>query len=254
MPLARVASDLVAEASLLLATLLLGETVWSRRALIREHRLLEVETAKSEELLLNVLPKTVAERLKEQPGVIADAFPEVTVLFADIVDFTEHATISPPNEIVILLNELFSQFDALAESRGLEKIKTIGDAYMLAGGLPDPTPGHAGAMADMAQAMLEIASRHSFPDGAPVRLRIGIDSGPVVAGVIGRRRFIYDVWGDTVNTASRMESEGSPGCIQITERMRDLLPKRYVLQDRGTRQVKGKGALNTYFLATGKDA
>jgi class 3 adenylate cyclase len=150
---------------------------------------------------------------------------------------------------VALLNDLFSQFDGLTEARGLEKIKTVGDAYMVAGGLPDPRPDHPVAMAELALGMLELAAGRSLPDGGPVRLRIGIASGPVVAGVIGRRRFSYDLWGDTVNTASRMETTGVPGCIQVTQRTRELLGERYLIRERGMIQVKGKGEMRTYFLS-----
>jgi class 3 adenylate cyclase len=248
-PVLRVLSELVREVSLWLAILLLGDAVHSRRALAREHRLLEVERGRSEGLLRNMLPASIAERLKQRQEVIADASPQVTVLFADIADFTSHAERSPPEATVALLNELFSQFDALTETRGLEKIKTVGDAYMVAGGLPDPMADHAGAIAELALEMLELAARRSFPEGGPVRLRIGVDSGPVVAGVIGRRKFGYDLWGDTVNTASRMETTGVPGCIQVTERTRQLLGERYVFQERGVIQVKGKGKMLTYFLS-----
>jgi class 3 adenylate cyclase len=248
-PVLPVLSELVREVSLWLAILLLGDAVHSRRALAREHRLLEVERARSEGLLRNLLPASIAERLKQRQEVIADASPKVTVLLADIADFTPHAERSPPEATVALLNELFSQFDALTETRGLEKIKTVGDAYMVAGGLPDPMPDHAGAIAELALEMLELAARRSFPDGGPLRLRIGVDSGPVVAGVIGRRKFGYDLWGDTVNTASRMETTGVPGCIQVTERTRQLLGERYVFQERGVIQVKGKGKMRTYFLS-----
>ena len=247
-PVLLVLTEMVREVSLWLAILLLGDAVHSRRALAREQRLLEAERARSEGLLRNMLPESIAERLKQRQEVIADASPQVTVLFADIVDFTPHAERSPPEATVALLNELFSQFDALTESRGLEKIKTIGDAYM-GGGLPNPRPDHARAVAELALEMLDLAARRSFPDGGPVRLRIGIDTGPVVAGVIGRRRFSYDLWGDTVNTASRMETTGVPGCIQITERTRKLLGDRYVLRERGRIQVKGKGKMHTYFLS-----
>jgi class 3 adenylate cyclase len=208
-PVLPVLAELLRDASLWLATLLLGDAVHSRRSLRRAYRLLEVERARSEGLLRNMLPEPIADRLKQREEVIADAFGEVTVLFADIVDFTEHAQRSPPEATVALLNDLFSQFDALTETRGLEKIKTIGDAYMVAGGLPDPTPDHAAAVAELALEMLNVAARRSLPDGGPVRLRVGVDSGPVVAGVIGRRRFSYDPWGDTVNTASRMQTTGS---------------------------------------------
>jgi class 3 adenylate cyclase len=241
-PVVPVIGEVVRDASLWLATLLLG-------ALARERRLLEVERARSERLLRDMLPTSIAERLKQGEGVIADGFGEVTVLFADIADFTSHAERSPPEATVALLNDLFSRFDALTESRGLEKIKTVGDAYMVAGGLPGPMPSHAEAMAELALEMLEVAGARRLPDGDPVRLRIGIDSGPVVAGVIGRRRFSYDLWGDTANTASRMETTGIPGCIQITERTRHLLGDRYQLTERGRIQVKGKGTMCTYFLS-----
>lgn len=197
-----------------------------------------------------MLPEAIAERLKQrQEGIIADGFSEVTVLFADIVDFTAHAERSPPEATVALLNDLFSRFDALTEARGLEKIKTIGDAYMVAGGLPDRRPDHAAAVAELALGMLELAAGCRLPDGRPVRLRIGVATGPVLAGVIGRRRFSYDLWGDTVNTASRMETTGVPGCIQVTERTRQLLGERFLFQQRGRIQVKGKGTMRTYFLS-----
>jgi adenylate cyclase len=217
-------------------------------ALDQEHRLLQVERAKSERLLLNVLPKSVAERLKEREETIADAFLEVTVLFADIVGFTPQAERVSPDRTVKMLNDLFSEFDGLTEQRRLEKIKTIGDAYMVAGGLPEPTSDHANAVADLALDMLKVARRHFLSDDEPVKLRIGMDSGPVIAGVIGRRKFIYDLWGDTVNTASRMESHGIPGCIHVTERTRALLGDRYTFSDPQRIRVKGKGEMTTYFL------
>jgi class 3 adenylate cyclase len=248
-PALPVLGDLLRDASLWLAILLLGDAVHSRRALRRAYRLLEEERARSEGLLRTMLPASIAGRLKQRQQVIADASPQVTVLFADIVDFTAHAAHSPPAATVALLNELFSQFDGLTEARGLEKIKTVGDAYMVAGGLPDPMPDHAGAMAELALEMLDVAAGRSLPDGGPVRLRIGIASGPVVAGVIGRRRFSYDLWGDTVNTASRMQTTGVPGCIQVTERTHDLLGERYLFRERGMIRVKGKGKMRTYFLS-----
>ena len=217
-PVLSVLGVLVDEATLWLAILLFGDAVHSRRVLAHQQRLLEAERARSEGLLRNMLPASIAERLKQRQEVIADASPKVTVLFADIADFTPHTERSSPEATVALLNDLFSQFDTLTETRGLEKIKTMGDAYMVAGGLPDPIPDHAAAMAELALEMLEVAARRSLPDGGQVRLRIGIASGPVVAGVIGRRRFSYDLWGDTVNTASRMQTTGVPGCIQVTER------------------------------------
>ncbi len=181
-------------------------------ALDREHRLLQVERAKSERLLLNVLPQSIAERLKEREEIIADAFPEVTVLFADIVGFTPQAERVSPNRTVEMLNDLFSEFDRLTEQRELEKIKTIGDAYMVAGGLPEPTSDHAETVADLALDMLEVARSRTLSDGEPVRLRIGIDSGPVVAGVIGRRKFIYEPVG-------RHREHGQPDGIPRDSRM-----------------------------------
>jgi class 3 adenylate cyclase len=239
--------EILRDGSLWLATLLLGDAVHARHALRHEHRLVEAERARSEGLLHNLLPVAVAERLKRHE-VVADAFGEVTVLFADIVDFTEHSRRTTPEATVTLLNELFSAFDALTGARRLEKIKTIGDAYMVAGGLPDPAPGHAVAVAELALGMLEVAARCRLPDGGPVQLRIGVDSGPVVAGVIGSRRFSYDLWGDTVNTASRMQTAGVAGCIQVTQRARQLLGDRYQFRERGRIQVRGKGEMRTYFL------
>jgi adenylate cyclase len=214
----------------------------------RAHRALAVEREKSETLLLNVLPGPIARRLKEEEGVIADAFEEVTVLFADIVDFTPLAERLPPNEVVALLDEVFTAFDRLADGQGLEKIKTIGDAYMVAGGIPVPRPDHAEAVAEMALGMLEEVARCAERFGAPLSVRIGIDTGPVVAGVIGRRKFIYDLWGDPVNTASRMESHGLAGSIQVTRRTHELLQDRYEFEERGTVSIKGKGKMTTYIL------
>ena len=206
----------------------------------------EKERAKSERLLLNVLPEAIAARLRDTQGTIADGFDDVTVLFADIVDFTRMSADAAPAEIVGLLNELFSRFDQLAERHGLEKIKTIGDAYMVAGGIPVAREDHAEAVAEMALDMLaEIGARQ---DERAVQLRIGIDSGPVVAGVIGLQKFIYDLWGDTVNTASRMESHGVPGGIQVTERTFQRLRDRYRFEERGAVQVKGKGEMLTWLL------
>jgi len=225
-----------------------GQRELALEALDHEHKLLQTERAKSERLLLNVLPEPIAARLKEREEVIADAFPDVTVLFADIVGFTPLTERVTPERTVEMLNELFSEFDLLAERHGLEKIKTIGDAYMVAGGLPKPTDDHASAAAEMALGMLEVATRLYAPDGEQVRVRIGMDSGPVIAGVIGRSKFIYDLWGDTVNTAARMESHGLPGRIQVTQRTRDRIRDRYTFEPRGFVQVKGKGQVSTYFL------
>jgi len=216
----------------------------------RERALAElgVERAKSERLLLNVLPESIAARLKESDEVIAEGFDSATVLFADIVGFTPLAQRLEPAATVDLLDRIFAHWDALAESHGLEKIKTIGDAYMVAGGIPQPRPDHAEAIAEMALAMGAEVERCAAEAGVPLQVRVGIDSGPVVAGVIGRAKFSYDLWGDTVNTASRMESHGLPGEIQVTERVCERLRERYELSQRGTIEVKGKGPMTTYLL------
>jgi class 3 adenylate cyclase len=238
----------VSDLALLAAVLLLGEAVRGRRALDQEHRLLLAEQDRSERLLLNVLPSPIAARLKRGEAVIADRFPEVTVLFADLAGYTASSDHSSPERVVQVLGDLFSALDRLAERHGLEKIKTVGDAYMVAGGLPEPRPDHAEAVAEMALAVREEVPRHLDPAGQPLAVRIGIDTGPVVAGVIGTTKFSYDLWGDTVNTASRMESQGVVGCIQVTERTYRRLRDRYRFERRGPVQVRGKGELVTWFL------
>jgi len=209
---------------------------------------LRVEQERSEHLLLNVLPATIARRLKEAPGVIADAFEAVTVLFADIVGFTAFAQARPPGEVVAVLNRVFSSFDELADRHGLEKIKTIGDAYMVVAGVPIPRVDHQAAIAEMALDMCEEADRFRAETGIDLAIRVGIDSGPVVAGVIGQRKFSYDVWGDTVNMASRMESHGIPAGIQVTHEVYERLCDRYEFRGRGTVEIKGKGPTTTYLL------
>jgi len=217
-------------------------------ALDLEHRNLVQEQERSERLLLNVLPSTIAARLKTSSAVIADGFAAVPVLFADIVNCTPLSDRVSPEQLVKLLDELFTDFDGLVERFNLEKIKTIGDAYMVAGGLPVERPDHAQAVADMALEMNKAVGRHGASAGDGFSLRIGMDTGPVVAGVIGRKKFIYDLWGDTVNTASRMESQGIPGRIHVTARTRDRLGDAFELESRGEIQVKGKGPMTTYFL------
>ncbi|HEY6708463.1 MAG TPA: adenylate/guanylate cyclase domain-containing protein [Actinomycetota bacterium] len=241
----QIISGAISDLALLVALLLLGEA-------IRGRRLLQAEQERSEALLLNVLPAPIAARLKQGEAVIADRFPEVTVLFADLVDFTAASDRSSPERVVQVLADLFTAFDRLAARHGLEKIKTVGDAYMAAGGLPEPRPDHAEAVAEMALALREEAGRHLDPAGRSLQVRIGIASGPVVAGVIGTAKFSYDLWGDTVNMASRMESTGVPGCIQVTEQTYRRLRGRYRFQRRGPVQVKGKGELITWFLV-GRD-
>jgi class 3 adenylate cyclase/CheY-like chemotaxis protein len=213
--------------------------------LANKHKLLEFEQEKSERLLLNILPRPVADRLKQSPEAIAERFEEVTVLFADIASFTPLSAQIPPEELVRLLNQVFSLFDGLAESHGLEKIKTIGDAYMAVAGLPTPRPDHVEAAADMA---LEMQRQIAYIDNGKLRVRIGLHTGPVVAGVIGQKKFSYDLWGDTVNTASRMEAQGVAGAIQTTPQIYERLQRVYAFEERGVISVKGKGEMLTYFL------
>ncbi len=209
---------------------------------------LRSEQERSEQLLLNILPRPIAERLKEGQRTIADVFPDVTVLFADLVGFTRMSEQLPPAELVAMLNKIFSMFDQLAEKHGLEKIKTIGDEYMAASGLPMPRPDHAEAMAEMALDMLAVIERFNAKRNRGVRIRIGMNCGPVTAGIIGTKKFAYDLWGDTVNIASRMESHGIANAIQVTESTYKRLRHKYAFQRRGIIHVKGKGALCTYFL------
>ncbi|HEY9864817.1 MAG TPA: adenylate/guanylate cyclase domain-containing protein [Candidatus Obscuribacterales bacterium] len=209
---------------------------------------LQYQQQQTERLLLNILPGAIAERLKKEEKTIAEHFSEVTVLFADIVGFTQISSTLSPIALVNLLNELFSAFDRLTEKYGLEKIKTIGDAYMVVGGLPYPCSNHAIAIAEMALDMQKEIIEFNKIHNQVLSLRIGIHSGPVVAGVIGIKKFLYDLWGDTVNIASRMESHGLAGRIQLSEDTFHLLPDQYVIFKRGMISVKGKGAMNTYFL------
>jgi adenylate cyclase len=208
----------------------------------------ELERQKSERLLLNVLPAPVAARLKEREEVIADDFEAVTILFADLVGFTPLAARLPAAELVSLLDNIFARWDHLAEQHGAEKIKTIGDAYMVAAGIPTPRPDHAEAIARMALAMGREVEACATEAGEDLAVRIGIDTGPVIAGVIGQAKFSYDLWGDPVNTASRMESHADPGTIQVTEHVREALGDRFELEARGTVDVKGKGPMTCWLL------
>ena len=209
---------------------------------------LRVEQAKAENLLLNILPSSIADKLKAQTQPIADQFVSASILFADVVDFTPWSERLPPADVVGYLDHLFSQFDDLAERYGLEKIKTIGDCYMVAAGVPTPRPDHAPALALMALDMLEAMRSDDKVGHLGLELRVGINSGPVVAGVIGRKRFLYDLWGDAVNTASRMESHGTPGRIQITRATYELLEDEFECEPRGPIAVKGKGEIEAWYL------
>lgn len=220
----------------------------SRAALAEEHRLLEIERNRSEQLLVNILPAPIADQLRQGATKIAEGQPSVTVLFADIVGFTPLAEGIGPGAVVDLLNDVFSELDNLADAAGLEKIKTVGDAYMVVGGIPTPRPDHLSAVLRMALFMGEPVARAGSRYREALKLRIGIDSGPVVAGVIGRRKFSYDLWGDTVNSASRMESHGVPGRVQVTERVARAARDQFEFEERGLIDVKGKGVVRTYLL------
>ena len=206
------------------------------------------EREKSERLLHNILPATIAERLKNGEATIAESFSDVTVLFADLSGFTEFSEHVDPQQVVGLLDEIFSTFDHLAHAHGVEKIKTIGDAYMAVSGLPVPRSDHAEAMAVMAIGMQDAFRSVMRNRGLALELRIGMHSGPVAAGVIGRQKFTYDLWGDTVNLASRMESHGEPSRIHVSPTTRALLGDAFRFADRGEVSVKGRGTLHTFFL------
>jgi class 3 adenylate cyclase len=207
----------------------------------------------TETLLRNMLPEAIVGRLKAEGGSVADRHPEATVMFADIVGFTSMSAAQSPETLVRFLNELFSKIDALTTKHGLEKIKTIGDAYMVAGGLPAPRADHAEAVARLAIEVRELVAGLATPDGKKLVVRIGIHTGPVIAGVIGATKLTYDLWGDTVNTASRMESHGEPGMIQVTEATYERLRATFVLEPRGSIQVKGKGAMNAFALVGSRE-
>lgn len=219
-----------------------------RRTDYASQREAELERERSDELLHSILPAPIADRLRTAPGSIAESATDVSVLFSDVVGFTPLSSTLPAEELVRLLDVMFSEFDALCDHRGVEKIKTIGDAYMAVAGVPRPDPDHAAALADLALEMQRVAGRLSGDWPIPLSLRIGISSGPVVAGVIGQRKFTYDLWGDTVNTASRMESHGAPGRIQVSESTYRLLLGQYEFSNASEIDVKGKGSLRTYHL------
>ena len=213
-----------------------------------ERRLLELEQDKTERLLLNVLPRSIASRLKQGERTIAERYDDVTVLFADVVDFSSWAGRTDPEYLVSLLNDLFSRFDQLAGERGLEKIKTIGDSYLAVGGLPERREDHAGAVAHLALEMLGALREFNRDRGVELSMRIGLNSGPVVAGIIGRRKFTYDLWGATVNVASRMQTAGVPNRIQVTSTTGRLLQGRFRLTPRGSVTCKGVGEVTTFLL------
>jgi len=230
-----------------------GTMVFTLLALFAKQRqdalvALRAAQEQAENLLLNILPRSIADRLKASSQTIADQFTAASILFADVVDFTPRAESLPPGKVVGMLDALFSCFDTLTEKYRLEKIKTIGDCYMVAAGVPTPRADHARALALVALDMLEAVRSADAVGYLGFELRIGINSGPVVAGVIGRKRFLYDLWGDAVNTASRMESQGMPGRIQITRATYELLKDEFECEPRGTVSVKGKGEMETWYL------
>jgi len=223
------------------------------RTVFRQRRQLEAEGERSEHLLLNILPPTIAERLKAGQQTIADGFSEATILFADIVDFTPYSSNKTPHETLAALNTIFSAFDLLTEKYGLEKIKTVGDAYMVAAGVPVPREDHAEAIADCALEMREVLAHCLVGDGDIMSMRFGINTGPVVAGVIGTKKFSYDLWGDAVNVASRVKSSSSPGVILITQATCDRLPGKYAMSAGRQIEMKGKGLITVYALEGRRD-
>ena len=218
------------------------------RQLKRQHEALASEQAKTEQLLLNILPRKIAQRLKSGEEHIADAFPNVSVLFADMVGFTAMSRTMTASALVEVLGDLFSRFDLITEKHGLEKIKTIGDCYMLAGGVPDPMDDHAHAVIDAAIEFCTALEEMRERTGGALRMRIGVHSGPIVAGVIGLRKFTYDLWGDTVNVASRMESTGEPGRIHVSVNTANLIKNDFKLESRGSIEVKSLGQVETFFV------
>ncbi len=231
-----------------LLALSIAERRKAQSSLKKAHAQIQIEQERSEKLLLNILPGPIADRLKASDKTIADGFADVTVMFADIVNFTQVAANMSPSQVFAMLNRIFSAFDGLAEQYGLEKIKTIGDAYMIAGGLNDDVPDYTAAVADIALAMRNLLRRDFSINASQLEVRIGIGTGPIVAGVLGKKKFIYDLWGDTVNIASRITSEGVPGMIQCDVRTYHRLASRFDFHEPQTIYLKGKGDMTVYRL------
>ncbi|PQM48544.1 adenylate/guanylate cyclase domain-containing protein [Mycobacterium talmoniae] len=225
-------------------------TVWyTLRETARAEAAMEAEYERSEALLANMLPASIAERLKDPArAVIADKYDDASILFADIADFTENASDTTPADLVRFLDLLYTDFDLIAEKHRLEKVKTSGDSYMVVSGVPIPRPDHLDALANLALDMAEAVAVMQDPHGRPLRIRIGLAAGPVVAGVVGTRRFFYDVWGDAVNVASRMESTDTAGRIQVPQDVYERLRHAFVFEERGDVAVKGKGIMHTWYL------
>ncbi len=236
------------------ASLMIFATVWyAMREVARAEAAMEVEYSRSEALLANILPGRVAERLKDPAhGVIADRYDEASILFTDIAGFTEQASEIPPTELVRFLDRLYTTFDRLVDRHGLEKIKTTGDSYMVVSGVPTPRADHVQAIAELALDMSKAVGGLRDPRGNPVPLRMGIATGPVVAGVVGARKFFYDVWGDAVNVAARMETTDQVGRIQVPENVYERLRDDFILEERGEIDIKGKGVMRTWYLVSRK--
>lgn len=237
------------------ASLMIFATVWyAMREVSRAEAAMEVEYSRSEALLANILPGQIAARLKDPAhGVIADRYDEASILFTDIAGFTEQASEIPPTELVRFLDRLYTTFDRLVDRHDLEKIKTTGDSYMVVSGVPTPRADHVQAIAQLALDMSKAVAGLRDPRGNPVPLRMGIATGPVVAGVVGARKFFYDVWGDAVNVAARMETTDQVGRIQVPENVYELLRDDFVLEERGEIDIKGKGVMRTWYLVGRKD-
>jgi class 3 adenylate cyclase len=238
----------------LLLRLSIAEKRRMQESLEEAHKQIQIEQERSEKLLLNILPGAIAERLKNSDKTIADGFADVTVMFADIVNFTQVAANMSPSQVFAMLNRIFSALDELAEQYGLEKIKTIGDAYMVAGGLDEDFTDYTAAVADMAVAMRDLLRRDFSVNASQLEVRIGIGTGPIVAGVLGKKKFIYDLWGDTVNIASRITSEGVPGMIQCDTTTYHRLTTKFDFHEPQTIYLKGKGNMTVYRLIGRKGA
>jgi adenylate cyclase len=234
------------------ASFLVVATIWyALREINRAEEAMEAEYERSESLLTNILPTSIAERLKNPSvGIIADSYDDASILFADIGDFTKRASQAVPGELVEFLNKLYTDLDRLVDQRGLEKVKTSGDSYMVVSGVPDPRPDHLGTLARLALDIADTVAGLRDPLGQPVSLRIGLAAGPVVAGVVGARRFFYDVWGDAVNLASRMESTDREDRIQVPQDVYERLASDFVFEERGDVEVKGKGIVHTWYLVS----
>jgi guanylate cyclase len=226
---------------------------YTRRDFLQKYTI-QAQRDQADKLLYNVLPERIAERLKQSSETIAEEYSAASVLFADIVNFTPISARFGPYEVVDMLNELFTHFDGLVDKYGVEKIQVAGDGYMVAAGVPTPRPDHATVLAQLALDMIDYVKREEFLGGRHIEIRIGLNSGPLIAGVIGRKKYFYALWGDMVNTASRMESHGTPGCIQITRETYALIQDEFVCEPRGAITVKGKGEMETWYLVSENSA